>query len=272
MEQLEKLGKKFRSSILAEYAPMFLITLVFLLGIFYLANKTSQKEVWYGMPAKISMSNDFRFYQTDQKGQRIGNNWFWAVPIDTYDTKNIYKILEPSGIYKITGIRDEDDCNYYNDTEFAGMCVPNLTLLGISRIGTDKEYLRTAEITDEDEVLIKEIKEIWRNMYIEAVVEQGDSNFNAFVLLILEDTCPYYELDDVNYRQCMFDFIEKQKPLNTELEITKAENYCSDMANSTYTIGTGRINMYLSCLAFKLSHYTLYTPTAVPLLEPVSTR
>ena len=133
--------KKFHSNIFAEYLSMFLIMAVFFFGVIYLADKISQKVVWYGIPSKISMSGDFRFYPSDEKGQRLDEHWFWAVPEDINDVENIqkiYEILEPQGVYKITGTRDEDDCDYYRDSGKVGdfPCVASLTLLGIVRVGT----------------------------------------------------------------------------------------------------------------------------------------
>jgi len=139
-----KIIKKFKSSILAEYLPVFLIILVLLFGAFYLADKTSQKVVWYGIPSKISTSGDFRFYPSDEKGQRLDEHWFWAVPEDIGDVENIqkiYEILEPQGLYKIIGIRDEDDCGYYKDSGEIGdfPCVASLTIIDIIRVGTTRD-------------------------------------------------------------------------------------------------------------------------------------
>jgi len=52
--------------------------------------------------------------------------------------QKIYEILEPQGVYKITGTRDEDDCDYYSDSseikDFP--CVAGLTLFDVVRLGT----------------------------------------------------------------------------------------------------------------------------------------
>jgi len=133
--------KWLQSSILAEYLPMFLIVLVLLFGASSLVDKVPQKMVWYGIPSKISTSGDFRFYPSDERGRLLDEHWFWAVPKDINDTKNIqkiYEILDPQGVYKITGTRDADDCGYYSDLDEVGNspCVASLTLLDINRVGT----------------------------------------------------------------------------------------------------------------------------------------
>ncbi|KKP32920.1 MAG: hypothetical protein UR23_C0052G0002 [Candidatus Roizmanbacteria bacterium GW2011_GWA2_32_13] len=139
--------KCFRSSIFAEYVPMFLIMTLLFLGALYLSDEVSKNVVWYGIPSKISISGDFRFYPSNKKGQLLDEHWFWAVPADINDTENIqniYEILEPQGVYKITGIRDEDDCDYrgiflninaeIDVKDFP--CVASLTILDIVRVGT----------------------------------------------------------------------------------------------------------------------------------------
>ncbi len=136
-----KIIKKIWSSIIAEYLISLLIIFILFLGAFYLVDKTPRKVIWYGIPYKVSMSGDFRFYPSNEKGQRFEGHWFWAIPKDTDDVENIkkiYRILEQQGVYKITGIRNKDDCSYYKALEEVGNfpCIASLTLLDIVRVGT----------------------------------------------------------------------------------------------------------------------------------------
>lgn len=112
------------------------------------------------------------FYPSDKRGQRFDEHWFLAVPKDINDIENIqkiYEILEPQGVYKITGTRDEDDCGYYSGLEEVGdfPCVASLTLLDIVRVGTTTDespaqYWGTAtfkNISNPDDILLARTNE-----------------------------------------------------------------------------------------------------------------
>jgi hypothetical protein len=96
----------------------------------------------YATPAKISQSGDFRFYHTDQNGQRLeGDNWFWALPTNLKDKANIDRIYtmlsqHPQDVYEITGTKEKDDCNYYEAGPLVGTCVPSISFERIARMVT----------------------------------------------------------------------------------------------------------------------------------------
>jgi len=130
------------------YRSVLLLGLVILAILFF--NRSNEpvvdsgpeklKSVWYGSPSKISLSGDFRFDSTDQNGDRIKDgHWFWALPRDLQDTENIDRIFtmlseNPKGTYKLTGVRDEDDCNYYEAGPLVGTCVQSIIIDNISLI------------------------------------------------------------------------------------------------------------------------------------------
>ncbi len=130
------------------------VLILLIIGIsFFIFNQTQSKEVtWYGSPSKISMSGDFRFYLTnkdgshyfdliDARGELQGHYWFWAIPKDisaeSVEIKQIFSILNKNNVYKITGTKDEDDCDYYVDTNLSGICVPSLTIHTITKVGVE---------------------------------------------------------------------------------------------------------------------------------------
>jgi hypothetical protein len=96
----------------------------------------------YATPAKISQSGDFRFYHTDQNGQKLeGDNWFWALPENLKDNANvdrIYSMLSqhPQDVYEITGTKYKDDCNYYGTGPLVGTCIPSISFERIARMVT----------------------------------------------------------------------------------------------------------------------------------------
>jgi hypothetical protein len=118
---------------------LFIIVVLLICG-FFLFKIRPQNEVWYGTPTKISLSGDFRFNRTDENGNLIrSEHWFWAIPKDLHDTNeidHIYDLLQNNtrGIYKITGLRDPDDCHYYEAGPMIGTCIKSLIINSIIRI------------------------------------------------------------------------------------------------------------------------------------------
>ena len=118
-----------------------------------------------------------------------------------------------------------------------------------------QDSVQAAEEDMSVEEFAAEIKENWKKDHFKVVAAQGDSAFSSFVLFTLEELCPFYEPDGRAYRECMHEFIADKKPLNTEAKIAEDENYCGDLATN-YSIHIAGVDLYLSCLAFKLSRHT----------------
>lgn len=88
---------------------------------------------WYGIPSKISLSGDFRFYQTDIHGKRFGDVWFWAIPENLQDRGNVDKIFNllsqnSTSVFKVSGERVADDCGYYEAGTSAGICISSISV------------------------------------------------------------------------------------------------------------------------------------------------
>lgn len=83
------------------------------------------KVVYYGELKRFSTSGTLSFYFYDIEKSQLEQpdnprHWFWAKPNDPKDTKEIDRILKivsdnEGAIFKITGVRNKDDVDYYED-------------------------------------------------------------------------------------------------------------------------------------------------------------
>ena len=114
-----------------------LFIILFLIFTIIKQNRQTPQILWYGIPMKISLSGDFRFYRTDEFGNKIDNKWFWVIPKNLNDEDyidSVYnELLNNSGrIFKIQGVKDKDDCDYYRAGELLNACISTIILDNIS--------------------------------------------------------------------------------------------------------------------------------------------
>ncbi len=84
----------------------------------------------YGVLRKSSTSGDMRFDYYDIQQEKVldnfeGHPWFFASK-DMSMTDEYFKYLQENkdAVFKITGKKEEDDCDYYGD----GRCLENITV------------------------------------------------------------------------------------------------------------------------------------------------
>ena len=97
----------------------------------------------YGVLQRASTSGDMRFDYYDRENGKVlenwnGHPWFFATVADLKDDKNIddyfdYVQKNKESVFKITGIKEKDDCDYYGD----GSCLEDIT---VEKIETYKKY------------------------------------------------------------------------------------------------------------------------------------
>lgn len=102
--------------------------------------KEEGQVVRYGKVITFSTSGDVRFNYYDIKKSVVldswqGYLWFFASPEDLNDGKKIdylnnYIKNNQNSIFKITGIKEKDDCGYYG----AGACLENITIKEIEKV------------------------------------------------------------------------------------------------------------------------------------------
>lgn len=126
------------------YVKYLLIVLVLALGTFTVFRLLITKT-YYGYVDKISTSGEARFRWYDTKTNKIKNPddqyaWFWVMPVnvpeDTALTDKWIKFINDNidSVFKITGTRGKDDCDYYGPNH----CVENIDVKTIEVVGTNK--------------------------------------------------------------------------------------------------------------------------------------
>lgn len=124
----------------------YLIFIIILLtiaiaGIFWLFSRNSNRLVErYGVILRSSTSGDMRFNYFDiEKGETVDNYqgypWFFATIEDINDKKKVddyYNYVENNekAVFKITGIKEKDDCDYYGN----GTCLESIMVKEIEAI------------------------------------------------------------------------------------------------------------------------------------------
>lgn len=114
--------------------------------IFFCLN--SKKTIYFGYLKHSSTSGDTQFYWYDTKAKSIKNSndqyaWFFAlpqlVPDDEITTNNWVKFIEENkdSVFKITGTRLNDDCDYYGPEH----CIENIDVKTIQVVGTNKSMI-----------------------------------------------------------------------------------------------------------------------------------
>lgn len=98
----------------------------------------------YGVLSRVSTSGDVRFSYYDIEQGRVldefeGHPWFFAMIEKMDDEKRIddyvkYVRENESGVFKITGEKEPDDCEYYGDSK----CLENIRVIDIQVIGDRK--------------------------------------------------------------------------------------------------------------------------------------
>lgn len=131
---------------LYNFVKYLLIVLVLTLGTF-LVFRLLITKTYYGYVDKISTSGEARFYWYDIKTNKILNtndqySWFFAlppqVPDDEIVTDKWVKFIEKNKneVFKITGIRGQDDCDYYGQEH----CIKNIDVKIIEAAGKKIEF------------------------------------------------------------------------------------------------------------------------------------
>lgn len=94
-------------------------------GIYALDGKTEKQVVYYAKLTTISTAREARFYWYDTELKKIKSPddkyaWFWAMPQKFFDDTKIsdqwFKFMDENNdeVFKITGTRLKDDCDYYD--------------------------------------------------------------------------------------------------------------------------------------------------------------
>lgn len=103
------------------------------------------KVNYYAKVKRVSTSGDIRFYWYDTELKQIKNpddqySWFFAlpkdIPNDNESTDKWVKFIEDNKdfVFKITGIKESDDCDYYGPDH----CIENIDIKKIEVVGTNK--------------------------------------------------------------------------------------------------------------------------------------
>lgn len=98
----------------------------------------------YGVLLRVSTSGDVRFSYYDIEQGRVldefeGHPWFFAM-IEKMDDEKIvddyvkYVQENENAVFKITGEKEPDDCEYYGDSK----CLENIRVKNIQAIGDRK--------------------------------------------------------------------------------------------------------------------------------------
>ena len=93
---------------------------------------------------------------------------------------------------------------------------------------------------------------IFAEAHIHAVTNVGDPAFVEYVAGPLQKICPFYIPDGVSYRDCLGQIVEQGKVayIGNKDDIDSFENFCQSISDP-YT-GVETLNLYLSCMAYKL--------------------
>ena len=122
-------------------------------GIYTLdGSKKNDSSVMIGLPVTyyaklttVSTAREARFYWYDTVLRQIKASddkytWFWAMPQKFIDDTNItdkwFKFMDENNdaVFKITGTRLKDDCDYYGSDH----CIQDVNVKTIEVVGTDK--------------------------------------------------------------------------------------------------------------------------------------
>lgn len=112
------------------------LAVLFLFGFLYWQkNKTVER---HGVVYKTSTSGDMRFNYYDIKENKILDSWneypwFFATIDNLDDTEkinNFYNyVSENKGkVFRITGIKEDDDCEYFKKDENGEKCLENIRI------------------------------------------------------------------------------------------------------------------------------------------------
>lgn len=124
--------------------------------------KLGEEVTVYGTPSKISLTGDFRFIRTEKNGKRMGDNYRFYATYSILKEEEIDPTAEilwenPQDVYKITGIIENDDCEYYYDD---GFCIPSLSLIKIVK-AIHKEKIQRTKLEIQEEQ--SDMKKIYTN-------------------------------------------------------------------------------------------------------------
>lgn len=121
--------------------------------------KDKQQIVYFAKVKQISTSGDIRFYWYDTEFEQVKDidneyAWFWAMPVDVPDDLEstdgwVGFIRDNSNsVFKITGTRGQDDCDYYGPDH----CIEDVNIDRIEIVGQKLPDIETAgwqgKITD----------------------------------------------------------------------------------------------------------------------------
>ena len=109
-----------------------------------------------------------------------------------------------------------------------------------------QENLGSASQPNVNDIVIKAFIET----HVTAVMNVNDQAFTTYALGALNDICPFYKPDGVTYRKCLSDLIGKEADGKAAAAVAAAEKYCTSISEQ-YS-GIENLNLYLSCMAYKL--------------------
>lgn len=120
---------------------------------------------------------------------------------------------------------------------------------------TKTTYQNISSVAPQQTDYISDIKQVYWQGHMDAVVAVGNTAFTSFVLFDLQTACPFYVPNGVTYRDCMTAYIAKEQAdfKGTKTQIQQSENYCLGISKQ-YVDGIEGTNLYQSCMAFKLSN------------------
>lgn len=110
------------------------LMVIFLLALFFWMNRPVER---YGVLSRSSTSGDMRFSYYDTEKKKVldswhGYPWFFATIKDLKNEKavgNYYEYVQDNqnSVFRITGKKERDDCEYYN----TGVCLENIVISDI---------------------------------------------------------------------------------------------------------------------------------------------
>lgn len=113
-----------------------------------------------------------------------------------------------------------------------------------------------SNIEEKDKMLsIDKIKESYWNIHVNGILSASDPDFTSFALITFDGICPFYKPDGSTYRSCLWDFVENMRSKSTETEVQTAYDYCVDFVEKTGYENTAMKDLFLTCIAYKLSLY-----------------
>jgi len=113
-------------------------------GIYSLGEKTDEQIIYYAKLKTVSTAREARFYWYDTELRMVKASddkyaWFWAMPQKFFDDTKItdrwFKFMDENNdaVFKITGTRLKDDCDYYGPEH----CIEDIDVKSIEVVGTN---------------------------------------------------------------------------------------------------------------------------------------